>query len=80
MRLTPEQKEVIKSKIGGVVCQCGNQIVLDRIHEYYLNIIDEIEDARRDKIHKEYRHWCEHSAGNYKDGALDALKTILING
>jgi hypothetical protein len=38
--LNDTEKQKIISMVGGITCQCGNPILLDRVNEVWFNIID----------------------------------------
>lgn len=52
----PEEK--LKSEVGGIVCQCGNPINIDRINDFWLEklsshnarLIERVEGKKRDIV------------------------------
>ena len=46
----PHTNEEMKSEVGGIECQCGNPINIDRINNFWLNKISDLKKSIREEI------------------------------
>lgn len=47
-------EELLKSKVGGIVCQCGNPINIDRINNFWLEEFNGYKKGLIEKLEQKY--------------------------
>ena len=75
MTLNKDRENKMISEVGGIQCQCGNPICLDRVNNYWLTKMKEqIELAVRERENE-----LKQIAQEYKDKGFE-LETFIYSG